>query len=122
MRSNNGGLYVDGTEIIKENVVWQALGYCLNISLRWINISKYCFREDPENLNESVISAAKANIHDFIISDLKEGYETTVGDKGVRLSYGQRRIGIARVLYAHVLVLDEATSALDDETEQAVGM
>lgn len=67
-------------------------------------------------------AAKAAEIHDYITS-LKRGYETDVGERGVRLSGGQRqRIGIARALYrqAQFLVLDEATSALDDETEKRV--
>jgi len=58
-----------------------------------------------------------------LIEDWKEGYQTFVGERGIRLSGGQRqRIGIARALYkqANVLIFDEATSALDNETEQAV--
>ncbi|WP_176399630.1 ABC transporter ATP-binding protein [Novosphingobium sp. B 225] len=72
---------------------------------------------------ERVREAARLAELDEFIAALPEGYDTTVGERGVRLSGGQRqRIGIARALYkqASVLVLDEATSALDDATEAAV--
>jgi len=67
-------------------------------------------------------AARDADLDTFIMA-LPRGYDTEVGERGVRLSGGQRqRLGIARALYkrATVLVLDEATSALDDETEASV--
>ena len=67
-------------------------------------------------------AAEQAQIHD-IIEKLPNGYQTIVGERGVRLSGGQRqRLGIARAIYkqADVIIFDEATSALDNETEKAV--
>jgi ATP-binding cassette subfamily B protein len=72
---------------------------------------------------EEVITASKhAHIHDFIMG-LEAGYDTFVGEKGVKLSGGQKqRIAIARVFLKNppILILDEATSALDNETEAAI--
>jgi ATP-binding cassette, subfamily B, bacterial len=77
----------------------------------------------PEASEEEVIAAAKAaNAHEFIIS-LPEGYQTTVGERGMRLSGGERqRISIARAFLrnAPVLILDEPTSAVDVASESAI--
>ena len=77
----------------------------------------------PDADDEEVETAARAAYaHDFI-SEMQDGYQTSIGDRGVRLSGGQRqRICIARALLknAPILILDEATSALDTESEQMV--
>ncbi len=77
-----------------------------------------------EDINiERVIESAKRAQIDKLINSWEDGYDTFVGEHGIRLSGGQRqRIGIARALYKHadVLVFDEATSALDNETEKSV--
>ncbi len=77
----------------------------------------------PEASREEIEAAAKAaRIHDFILS-LPEGYETTVGERGLKLSGGEKqRVGIARTLLKNppILILDEATSALDTQTERDI--
>lgn len=78
---------------------------------------------NPDITAEQVVEAARLAVaHDFI-SDLPQGYETPVGERGTALSGGQRqRIALARLFLsqAPILILDEATSALDSETEQQV--
>ncbi len=77
----------------------------------------------PGAPKEAVLAAARAAHVDEFVSPLEEGYETMIGERGVRLSGGQRqRISIARALLrdAPILVLDEATSSLDSESERLV--
>ena len=77
----------------------------------------------PGASNEDVLSAAKAANADSFISDMPDGYDTVLGERGVTLSGGQRqRLAIARAILkdAPILLLDEATSALDAESERLV--
>ena len=78
---------------------------------------------NPTATDEEVIRAAKrANAHEFIMS-FPEGYDTDIGQRGVKVSGGQKqRLSIARVFLKNppILIFDEATSALDNESEQVV--
>jgi len=129
LRPSSGTIIVDGIEITEENLAsWQAnLGYVpQSIYLSDDTVMRNIAFGIPSELIdvEKVKKAARiAHLEDFIVSELPHGYDTFVGEQGIRLSGGQRqRIGIARALYhePEVLVLDEATSALDGLTEAAV--
>jgi ABC-type multidrug transport system fused ATPase/permease subunit len=124
-----GKLIVDGLVVNSKNMrAWQrSIGYVpQQIYLSDESISaNIAFGNDEAYIDqEAVKRAAKiANLHEFVINELPQGYETKVGEQGVRLSGGQRqRIGIARALYYDpaILVFDEATSALDSITEKSV--
>jgi len=86
----------------------------------WNNVAFGC---EQEVTREEILEAARAAHVDVFASKLDEGYDTILGERGVKLSGGQRqRISIARAILrnAPILVLDEATSALDSESEKLV--
>lgn len=129
LQPNAGTVEVDGRTITAENVRgWQRnIGYVpQDIYLADASVAAniaYGLPKHQIDLAAVERAARIARLHDFVVTELKHGYDTKVGERGVRLSGGQRqRIGIARALYSNpeVLVLDEATSALDSITEQAV--
>ena len=126
LEPDGGALVVDGTEITVENVrAWmQGVGYVpQEIFLTDASVSENIALGVPREAidHERIRRAAViARVHQFIAEDLPDGYETHIGERGMRLSGGQRqRIGIARALYqdADLIVFDEATSALDNLTE-----
>lgn len=125
----SGELRVDGRTISEVNKrSWQkTIGYVSqHIFLADDTIARnIAFGVSNERIDQASLERAArlAELHDFISQELPRGYQTMVGERGVRLSGGQRqRIGIARALYndPDTLVFDEATSALDNLTEQAV--
>jgi ABC-type multidrug transport system fused ATPase/permease subunit len=129
LRPQSGQLLVDGKLVTDKNLrSWQqSVGYVpQNIFLTDASISQNIALGVPiEEIDTARVrrSAEVAQLDGFIRQELPEGYETGVGERGVRLSGGQRqRIGIARALYhrADLIVFDEATSALDNLTERDV--
>lgn len=124
----SGNIYIDGESItFKNSRAWQMhiAHVPQDIFLADSTIAEnIAFGMDKSHidLDRVRVAARKAQIEDMIES-WSEGYNTIVGERGVRLSGGQRqRIGIARALYKQtdVIIFDEATSALDAKTEQAV--
>lgn len=125
---STGQILVDNKPINQKNLrAWQnTLGFVpQNIFLSDTTIKEnIAFGLSAEEINNSRVKKVGELAHlDELISELPEGYNTRVGERGVQLSGGQRqRIGIARALYndANILILDEATSALDGITEKII--
>lgn len=124
-----GAVYVDGIAVTADRLrAWQkGIGYVPQQIFLTDNTvaANIAYGIAPDDIDMDAVERATrtANLHEFVTNELPQGYQTIVGERGVRLSGGQRqRIGIARALYhdPEVLILDEATSALDNTTERAV--
>ena len=123
---NGGSICIDGQDI--RDVTLESLHRAIGVVPQdtvlfndtiWYNIA---YGKDGATRDEVIAAAKAAKIHDFIIS-LPDGYDTQVGERGLKLSGGEKqRVGIARTLLKDppILLLDEATSALDSETEQDI--
>ena len=123
LSEENGSILIDGKDIrsltmdsVRKNIgIVQQDVFLFSGTIR-DNIKYGCL----DASEEEVIKASKsANMHDFVLS-LPDGYDTEIGERGIRLSGGQKqRISIARVFLKNpaILILDEATSALDNTTE-----
>ena len=123
---DEGRILIDGTDIRKvqlKNLRDQIGIVQQDVYLFAENVMENIRYGRPDATDEEVIEAAKrANAHEFIV-ELPNGYETDIGQRGVKLSGGQKqRLSIARVFLKNppVLIFDEATSALDNESEKIV--
>lgn len=123
---NQGAILIDGQDIrdVTQASLRKSIGIVPQDTVLFNDSIAYNIAYGrPGATHEEIIAAAKAAyIHDFIIS-LPDGYETTVGERGLKLSGGEKqRVAIARTLLKNpaILVFDEATSALDSQAEQAI--
>ena len=123
---NSGTITVDGVDVM--DITLDSLRRSIGMVSQNVFLFDGTVRDNiayarPDASDEEIVEAAKkANIHDFILT-LDDGYDTEVGERGVKLSGGQRqRISIARVFLKNpkLLILDEATSALDNVTEMQI--
>lgn len=123
---SSGQILLDDVDIrqLKVRSLRKQIGMVLQDSILFSeSVKANILLGNPEATDEEVYAAAKAaNAHEFILQ-LPNGYETTVGERGVKLSGGQKqRISIARVFLKNpsILIFDEATSALDLESEALI--
>lgn len=123
---SSGSVMIDGQDVrdVTQESLHQMIGVVPQDTVLFNDTIRYNIAYGRDGASEAeIIAAAKAaQIHDFI-SALPDGYETTVGERGLKLSGGEKqRVGIARTLLKDppVLLLDEATSALDTETEREI--
>ena len=123
---NDGSIEIDGIDIrdVAPGSLRSQMGVVLQETFLFQGtVSDNIAYGTPDTELEDVIWAAKAaNAHDFIVR-LRDGYDTMAGERGQRLSVGERqRISIARVILKdpRILILDEATSSVDTETEAAI--
>ena len=121
-----GALKIDGQDIrdVTQTSLHSAIGVVPQDTVLFNDTIRYNIAYGREDATEEQIfeAARAAQIHDFILS-LPDGYETTVGERGLKLSGGEKqRVGIARTLLKDppILLLDEATSALDSDTEAEI--
>ncbi|MFZ1468257.1 MAG: ABC transporter ATP-binding protein/permease [Paracoccaceae bacterium] len=121
-----GAIRIDGQDLraVSQASLHEQIGVVPQDTVLFNDTVRYNIAYGRDNATEAqVVAAAKAaRIHDFILS-LPEGYETTVGERGLKLSGGEKqRVGIARTLLKNppILILDEATSALDSQTESSI--
>jgi len=121
-----GALRIDGQDVrdVTQASLHAAIGVVPQDTVLFNDTVRYNIAYGRENATEEEIVAAarSAQIHDFVMS-LPEGYDTKVGERGLKLSGGEKqRVGIARTLLKDppILLLDEATSALDTETERGI--
>lgn len=121
-----GSIKVDGIDIrdVKARSLRDNIGMVLQDNILFSeSIAMNIRMGNPNATDEEVVAAAKAANADVFINQLTHGYDTLVGERGVKLSGGQQqRIAIARVFLKNppILIFDEATSALDLESEQSI--
>ncbi|WP_285228715.1 ABC transporter ATP-binding protein [Planococcus sp. ISL-110] len=122
----SGGIYMDDHDLrdVTTHTLRDQIGLVLQDSILFSDsVKANILMGKPGATDEEVIAAAKAANADEFISQLPEGYDTKVGERGVKLSGGQKqRVAIARVFLKNppILILDEATSALDLESEALI--
>ena len=123
---SGGALRIDGQDVrdVTQESLHAAIGVVPQDTVLFNDTIRYNIAYGLDGATQEQIedAARSAQIHDFIM-ELPDGYETAVGERGLKLSGGEKqRVGIARTLLKDppILLLDEATSALDSETEQDI--
>ena len=123
---SGGAIRIDGQDLrdVTQDSLHAAIGVVPQDTVLFNDTIRYniAYGRDGAREDEIMAAARSAKIHDFIVG-LPEGYDTQVGERGLKLSGGEKqRVGIARTLLKNppILLLDEATSALDTDTEREI--